>query len=152
MFPKNLAESPDPRTNRQHRIEVAASNRLVTGNFGWDPIPGYDESRPMTDLVKFPSAVSAVWSSGYPTIAPSGATFLTGGQWRSWQGALAVGVLKGMHLRVFFVRSDGSIRVTTSRLSLGIRLRTPVEGPDGNLYVTTDARPGGDQILRVRPN
>ena len=32
IFPKNLAESSDPRTNRQHRIEVAASNRLVMGS------------------------------------------------------------------------------------------------------------------------
>jgi len=127
------------------------ANRLVTGNFGWDPIPGYNEATPMTDLVKFPAAVQAVWSSGYPTIAPSGAIFLTGAQWRTWEGALAVGVLKDMHLRIFFVRSDGSIRATTSQLSLGIRLRTPVEGPDGNLYITTDARPGGDQILRVVP-
>ena len=53
-----------------------------------------------------------------------------------------MGVLKDMHLRIFFVRSDGSIRATTSRLSLGIRLRTPVEGPDGSLYITTDAAPG----------
>src|SRR4051794_12904857 len=32
IFPKNLAEGSDPRTNRQHRIEIAASNRLVTGS------------------------------------------------------------------------------------------------------------------------
>src|SRR5437868_11385089 len=32
IFPKNLAESSDPRTNRQHGIEVAASNLLVTGS------------------------------------------------------------------------------------------------------------------------
>src|SRR4051794_1478222 len=32
IFPKNLAESSDPRTNRQHRVEVAASNLLVTGS------------------------------------------------------------------------------------------------------------------------
>ena len=128
------------------------ANRLVPGNFGWDPIPGYNEGVPMTDFTKFPSAVGAVWSSGNPTIAPSGATFLSGAQWRSWRGALAVGVLKGSHLRVFFVRADGSIRGWVSRLAFGVRLRTPVQGPDGNLYVTTDARPGGDVIYRVTPN
>src|SRR6266446_5194727 len=32
MIPKNLAQSSDPRTNRQHRIEVAAANLLVTGS------------------------------------------------------------------------------------------------------------------------
>jgi glucose/arabinose dehydrogenase len=127
-------------------------NRLVGGNFGWDPIPGYNESRPMTDLGKFPTAVSAVWSSGYPTLAPSGATFLAGSRWHAWNGRLATAVLKDKHLRVFQVRSDGSIGTSTSRLTDGIRLRTPVQGPDGFLYVTTDARPGGDLILRIEPN
>src|SRR4249920_3428686 len=31
IFPKNLAESSDPRTNRQHGIEVAAADLFVTG-------------------------------------------------------------------------------------------------------------------------
>ena len=127
------------------------ANRLVPGNFGRDPIPGYDDSVPMTDLTKYPSAISAVWSSGDPTIAPSGATFLTGARWRSWRDALAVGVLKGSHLRVFLLRADGSVRASVTRLATGVRLRTPVQGPDGNLYVTTDNRPGGDVILRVKP-
>lgn len=53
-------------------------------------MPGYNESVPMTDIAKFPNAVPAVWSSGEPTIAPSGATFLTGPRWRTWQNAVAV--------------------------------------------------------------
>ena len=32
IFPEDLAQNSDPRTNRQHRIEVAASNLLVTGS------------------------------------------------------------------------------------------------------------------------
>src|SRR5207237_5079 len=31
IFPKNLAQCSDPRTNCQHGIQVAASNRLVAG-------------------------------------------------------------------------------------------------------------------------
>ncbi len=32
-------------------------NVLVAGgNYGWDPVPGYNELRPMTDLTKFPDA------------------------------------------------------------------------------------------------
>lgn len=33
-------------------------NLLTQGNFGWDPIPGYDESVEMTDSTKFPDAIS----------------------------------------------------------------------------------------------
>ena len=127
-------------------------NRLVPGNFGWDPVPGYNEGVPMTDLVKFPNAVSAVWSSGDPTIAPSGATFLTGPRWRSWRNSVAVAVLKGQQLRIFQLRADGSVRSTFVPFAIGVRLRAPVQGPDGNLYVTTDNRPGGDVIIRLSPN
>jgi hypothetical protein len=61
-------------------------------------------------------------------------------------------VLKGMQLRIMLTRADGSVRATVVRGSFGVRLRTPVLGPDGNLYVTTDNRPGGDIIMKVTPN
>jgi hypothetical protein len=32
IFPKNLAQSSDPRTDCEHRFEVAASNLLVMGS------------------------------------------------------------------------------------------------------------------------
>ena len=86
-------------------------NRLVAGaNYGWDPVPpgggaGYDESQPMTDFTKFPNARKAVWSSGNPTIAPSGGTFLNGSQWAGWDGALAMAVQKDQHLRVLALTS-----------------------------------------------
>ena len=75
-------------------------NLLVSGNFGWDPVPGYNESVPMTDLEKFPDAVPAVWSSGSPTLALAGATFIEGSAWGSWDGALAVATLKAEHLHL----------------------------------------------------
>ena len=61
-------------TSRDDEVNVLQAG----GNYGWDPVPGYNELRPMTDLVKFPQAIVAKWSSGSPTIAPSGATFVTG--------------------------------------------------------------------------
>ena len=62
-------------------------------NYGWDPGRGYDESVPMTDRRKYPKAVPAVWSSGNPTVATSGMTFLSGRRWETWNGALAVAEL-----------------------------------------------------------
>jgi glucose/arabinose dehydrogenase len=128
-------------------------NRILGGaNYGWDPVPGYDESRPMTDYQKFPGATGPLWASGYPTIAPSGATFLSGAKWRNWNGWLAVAVLKGEQLRVFSITSDGRLTGSTVRLQNGVRLRSAVQGPDGDLYVTTDSRPGGDQIWKITPH
>jgi glucose/arabinose dehydrogenase len=130
-------------------------NRLVAGaNYGWDPVPGYNERVPMTDLAKFPSAREASWSSGCPTIAPSGATFLDGPQWEGWDGALALAVLKDRHLRVLFL--DGSGDAVTFEQAVmnefNTRLRSAVQGPDGTLYVATDVGGGGGIIQQVIPS
>ena len=112
-------------------------NVMFQGNFGWDPGPFfYDESHPMTA----PGGIEAAWSSGAPTIAPSGGTILSGSQWKGWQGAAAIAVLKGQHLMVMFfddVLGFSSIGTTTNMRGAG-RLRSAVQGPDGNLYVSTD--------------
>jgi glucose/arabinose dehydrogenase len=128
-------------------------NRPEAGrNYGWDPVPGYNEAVPMTDLARFPDAVPAVWSSGRPTIAPSGATFLAGARWGAWDGAFVMTALKGEQLRVIsFARSRGRILAEETALTDRGRLRTPVQGPDGDLYVTTDIGGGGGSVLRVSP-
>ncbi|CAN5885137.1 PQQ-dependent sugar dehydrogenase [soil metagenome] len=131
-------------------------NRLVAGgNYGWDPRPlgggsAYDESRPMTDTQRHPNARAAVWRSGSSTIAPSGATFLTGNQWSGWDGVLAMAVLKGRQVRVLGLDGSGSsVTQEWTEITDRGRLRSAVQGPDGNLYLATDANPGA--ILRVTP-
>jgi glucose/arabinose dehydrogenase len=133
-------------------------NRLVVGNYGWDPVPQapgrpqYDESASMTDLRKYPQAIRATWSSGCPTIAPSGGTFVSGRQWGTWNGGLVLGVLKGEHLRMLQISADGkrTLAMSVSVTDRG-RLRTPAVGPDGALYVTTGNGADIDSILRITP-
>jgi hypothetical protein len=84
-------------------------NLLLPGNFGWDPVPGYNESVPMTDLGKFPDALEAIWSSGSPTLALSGATFIEGNRWGDWDGVLTVATLKATHLHIYFLTSAGEV-------------------------------------------
>ncbi len=135
------------------------------GNYGWDPIPDdgtlvfYDYSDeagvPMTDLAKFPSARQARWSSGFPTLATSGAVFLDGPQWGEWEGRLAVATLKTKSLRVFEFTEQGDLvsQIVVPELDGSHnRLRTPVLGPDGALYIATSNLPGNDRILRVTAN
>ena len=128
-------------------------NLLVAGrNYGWDPVPGYNESVPMTDLAKFPGAVEARWSSGSPTLAVSGGIFLEGGQWGVWEGRLAVATLRDNRLRLFEFTPDGDFvsQVIVRELDRSYgRLRTPMMGPDGALYVTTSNGGGRDRILRI---
>ncbi|MEO6469599.1 MAG: PQQ-dependent sugar dehydrogenase [Acidimicrobiia bacterium] len=134
-------------------------NRLVVGNYGWDPVPRspgapqYDESAPMTDLARFPNAIRASWSSGCPTIATAGGTFVDGPWWKAWDGGLVLAALKGTQLRMIRLTADGS---TTTAVSVAVtdrgRLRTPVIGPDAALYVTTGNGASNDVILRITPH
>jgi len=126
-------------------------NLLGPGNFGWDPVPGYNESVPMTDLEKFPDAVPAVWSSGSPTLALAGATFLEGSAWGNWNGALAVATLKAEHLHIYFVDAEGEVTGEERAIENQGRLRTPRQGPDGLLYITNDGGSGDGKVLRVTP-
>jgi glucose/arabinose dehydrogenase len=146
-----------PGTGQPYSIEHGSDwddevNQLVAGgNGGWDPVPGYDQSGSMTDLAKFPDAMIPAWRSGFPTLAPSGGTFLTGPQWKSWEGALAVAFLKDSKARVMFLDGDGDVSSSTPFLELGTRLRSAVQGPDGNLYFSTDVS-GGGAIWKVVPS
>ena len=128
-------------------------NRLqVGGNYGWRPGPGYDESPPMTNFLLPGKQFGARWSSGDPTIATSGAAWLEGAQWGDWDGALAVATLKDTSLRIMKFSPSGVFQEiwTPPALDAGDRLRTPVLGPDGNLYVTT-SNGSDDRILEVVP-
>ncbi|KGH48401.1 glucose sorbosone dehydrogenase [Modestobacter caceresii] len=128
-------------------------NLLQPGaDHGWDPVGAgvYDESVPMTA----PGAVPAVWSSGEPTIAPSGATFLDGEAWGDYDGLLLIGVQKDTGVLALRLTDDGelveSFRLPELEDAHG-RIRTPEQGQDGALYVTTDDGDGEDQLLRVTP-
>jgi glucose/arabinose dehydrogenase len=131
-------------------------NLLQPGaNYGWNPDGpggGYDESVPMTDP-GIPGAVPAVWSSGDPTIAPSGATFLAGRRWGGYDGLLLLGVLKGQGVLALRLAPDGALqeqfRLPELEGTYG-RIRSVVQGTDGALYVTTD-NGTDDKVLKVTP-
>ena len=137
--------------NAEHGPSRDDEINLVTrkANYGWSPTPGYNESRPMTDKKRFPKAISAKWRSGFPTVATSGATFLSGAQWGDWDGVLAVAMLKGSGVLIF--RVDASNRLTKIDTILSGtygRIRTLEQGPDGALYFTT-SNGSADGVYRL---
>ncbi len=133
-------------------------NQLVNGgNGGWNPTNGsdYEQSKSMNGPT---ATMTPVWTSGNVTVAPSGGTFLSGAQWKTWDGALAVACLDGspsvgQRLLIMTLSADGSTTTAVvPQLVNSIRLRTAVQGPDGNLYIVTDVASGGGKILKVVPS
>jgi glucose/arabinose dehydrogenase len=132
-------------------------NLLRNGaDYGWNPVPGYNESVPMTDRSLPGPQVPARWKSVFPTLATSGADWLPTGRhsaWRSYRGTLAVAALKAS--RVLFMKFDktGHLRWVNAPAVLKKygRVRAVTTLPSGDVLVTTDNGGGQDRILRVRP-
>lgn len=84
-----------------------------------------------------------------PSIAPSGMAFYTGNRFPRWQGSLFVGGLVGQTLVRLTLEGDRVVQ--EERLFNGTfgRIRDVRQGPDGLLYLLTDAQDG--QLIRLEP-
>jgi aldose sugar dehydrogenase len=144
-----------------HSDEVTAL--VAGGNGGWDPKPeagvscadnycGYISNKPdgtptpMTDTTKFPNAMRPILVlNNSQGMGPC--TFLTGSQWEGWNGRLVVGIMAVQRLDILQLDSRGVLVGTTTADLPAERMRSVVQGPDGNLYVATD----GGKIWQVTP-
>lgn len=139
-------------TYRDDEVNLLRKGR----NYGWQPGPGYDESRPMTDQSLPGKQWRARWRSGSPTIATSGASFVPNAGWGRLGGTLAVAALGGQ--RLLFLKFDDAGHLTWQKVRLRNsdygRLRSVTVDTDGSLLVTTSnggGGTGGDQLLRISP-
>jgi glucose/arabinose dehydrogenase len=154
------------------------------GNAGWDPRPniggrgacpdnycGYSPNQmgamdpkdrsafmPMTDLKTYPNAMKPAWTNDGLSQGLFTGTFLTGPQWKGWNGKMIIGFAGiGIHgtpvgnrLDVLDIAANGTTatRTTVNLPMPAARFRSLVQGPDGNLYVATDE----GAISRLTPN
>ncbi|RYB90052.1 PQQ-dependent sugar dehydrogenase [Nocardioides oleivorans] len=128
-------------------------NLLVPGgDYGWNPVPGYDESVPMTDQALPGEQQDARWSSGESTLATSGGAWVSGRQWGDLDGTLAVAALKASEVIFLAFTDDGALaQVTRPEELTGFgRLRSITAARNGDLLVTTD-NGSDDRVLRVSP-
>lgn len=113
-------------------------NRLRPGgNAGWNPVPDYNESVPMTDTA-LPNAMPAAWSTGSPTLAISGAEWLDNVGWGPLNRGLAVSALKGQGLWVYLFNVEGLSLGRSAPLATGSRFRGLHQTADGSLWVTAE--------------
>jgi glucose/arabinose dehydrogenase len=82
-----------------------------------------------------------------PSIAPSGMSFYTGSLFPAWEGHLFVGALVSKAL--VRLELDGEKVAKEERLDMRERIRDVREGPDGALWLATDASAG--RIVRLAP-
>jgi len=128
-------------------VECLDSNCFADAcNSGWNPVPGYNEAVPMTDLTLYPDANEALWSSGSPTLAPSGMSFLQGSQWGIWDDSIVVAFLKTRQLGYFKLDPSNGLQ-SLAFSAFTNRLRTAEQGPDGCLYILEDVSSSG-RILK----
>ncbi len=141
--------SVEQGTSRDDEVNLLAGGR----DYGYNPVPGYNESRPMTDQGLPGTQVEARWRSGDPTLATSGGTWVNGKKWGHYNGMLAVAALKAE--RLMFMRFDSAGRfkylVTPSVLRKYGRLRSVTQVANGDLLVTTGNGDSRDYVLRVHP-
>ncbi len=120
-------------------------------NYGW-PVATHGRNYGIgTRIGDGPSAAGMVdavhiW---VPSIAPSGMAFYSGARFPKWHGNLFVGALAGQTLVRLVL--DGERVVREERLFNGAfgRIRDVRQGPDGLLYLLTDATDG--QLIRLEP-
>jgi aldose sugar dehydrogenase len=91
-----------------------------------------------------------------PAITPSSIAFYTGDRFPQWQGSLFVTALATQQVqRIAFNQPSQAERREPMLTELRVRFRDVQQGPDGNLYLTTELRYGSTNpdgtVLRIEP-
>jgi glucose/arabinose dehydrogenase len=119
-------------------------------NYGW-PVIGYgiDYSGARIHQGQQRAGMEQPIKYWVPSIAPSGMAFYTGKLFPAWRGNLFVGALAAGVLVRLELNGDKVGREERLLRNLNERIRDVRQGPDGALYVATDASAG--RILRLSP-
>jgi glucose/arabinose dehydrogenase len=126
-------------------------NRIEAGaNYGWPVVTGgldYNNAR-VTPFDSRPGMLPPLleWT---PSIGPSGLTRYSGDAFPEWQGDLFVATLVEPGVRRVRLRGDEILGQEVLFEAQGQRIRDVRAGPDGALYLLTDAEDGA--VLRVLP-
>lgn len=156
-FRNPLGAAVDPRTGDVWTTENGPRggdelNHVRGGhNYGW-PVITYGEEysgKPVEGgITQKPGLEQPVYYWD-PVIAPSGLAFYTGKLFPAWQGSAFIGSLRQQHLVRLSLKGDQVVGEERLLTDLHERIRAVVQGPDGALYVLTDATRG--KLLRLTP-
>ena len=120
-------------------------------NYGW-PLIAYGIEYSGQPIPNQGTAAAGLEQPVYfwdPNIAPSGAQVYTGNLFPAWKGNLFVGGLAGMRLTRLVLANDRVVGEEALLTDRNQRIRDVKQGPDGALYVVTDADNG--ELWRIAP-
>ncbi len=146
----------DPVTGRLYLVEHGPKggdelNLIESGvNYGW-PVITYGLSYSGFKIGEGTHKAGMTQPVHYwtPSISPSGLMIYDGDAFPNWRGSLFIGALSGRLLDRLEIR-DGRVAVEEYLLEdWGQRIRDVRQGPDGLIYLLTDARNG--MLLRLEP-
>ncbi len=125
------------------------NNPQAGKNYGW-PIITYGTDYGGAKIGTGTSAPGMEQPVHYwdPSMAPSGAAFVTGEPFAAWRGDLLVGALRGQHVARLTIRDGKVVAEQRYFTDLRERIRDVRMGPDGLIYLLTDSPEG--KVLRVR--
>jgi glucose/arabinose dehydrogenase len=127
-------------------------NILKSGaNYGWPVITfGIDYDGTSISKLTHKDGMEQPVLHWTPSIAPSGMAFYDGDKFPKWKGDIFVGALKDRHLRRVDLDGDKVMGQELLLSELNARIRDVRSGPDGFLWVLTDAPDG--ELIRIEPN
>lgn len=119
-------------------------------DYGW-PTIGYGEEYSGARIHETTQAPGLEQPVYYwdPVISPSGMTIYSGDLFPEWRGNVLVGGLSSRALVRLALENDRVVGEERLLTELRARIREVVQGPDGALYLLTDASNG--RLLKVTP-
>ena len=156
-FRNVLGVAIDPRTGKLWTHENGPFggdelNQVQGGrNYGW-PVISYGREYSGGKIGEGLTQKAGMEQPVYywdPVVAPSGMAFYTGDRFPAWKGSLFIGSLRQKHLIRLVLEGDrvvGEERLLTGENE---RIRDVRQGPDGALYLLTDADKG--RVIRLAP-
>ncbi|MES2895414.1 MAG: PQQ-dependent sugar dehydrogenase [Pseudomonadota bacterium] len=152
-----LSAALDPATGKLWEVEHGPRggdelNQPEKGkDYGWPTITYGEEysGKPVGDGITAKPGMEQPVYYWDPVIAPAGMAFYEGQAFPAWKGSVLIGGLSGKQV-ARLVLKDGKV-VGEERLftDLGERIRDVVVGPDGAIWLATDAAKG--KVLKVTP-
>lgn len=126
---------------------------LITarGNYGYPIVSNGDhyDGREIPDHDTRPEFIKpAVW--WHPAISPGHLMTYTGSAFKDWRGDLFVSGLSSR--AIIRIEVDGERAEEAERFEMGARIRSVVQGPEGNLWVLEDERGSSEgRLLKLTP-